>query len=437
MEYFKTQINRNSRAGQTLILFAMLFVVLAGVLGLVFDGARLSFERQRAQTAADAAAIGGVQELRRGNNDNQTQVTPAAEYDAGLHGFEASDVTVHFPPVNGEHANDSNYVEVFVAKQVPTTFMRIFGPRTSTVRARSVAGLKATGDPCILVLDPDDADSYKHNGTPILTADCGIMVNSRDSSRALRQNGSGSITATWVGVTGGASGSNITPTPQTGVPPMVDPLASLDPPSLGSVPNGYTTSAATTSAFGGTSFAARGGNGNGNGNGGGGGDTTHYWPGVYDSEIKIQNGDVVFEPGMYILEKGMKISGGTVRGSEVFFYSVNADGKQHIDIGGNASVQLSAPTSGDYKGMLFFVNRDAPDRSPGNKIARGTEDSFFSGAIYMPSQHLDFAGNPETAIHWTVVVVNTLNISGTAGVQVVAKPTTEQAPPAYRTVLWE
>ena len=124
-------------------------------------------------------------------------------------------------------------------------------------------------------------------------------------------------------------------------------------------------------------------------------------------------------------------------GSEVFFYSVNADGKGHIDIGGNASVQLSAPTSGDFKGMLFFVNRDAPDQNPGNKIARGTDDSFLSGAIYMPSQHLDFAGNPKTAIHWTVIVVNTLNISGSAGVQVVAKPSTAQAPPAYRTVLWE
>lgn len=62
-------------------------------------------------------------------------------------------------------------------------------------------------------------------------------------------------------------------------------------------------------------------------------------------------------------------------------------------------MRLSAPTSDDFKGMLFFVNRNAPARNPGNKIARGTEDSFFSGAIYMPSPHLDFAGNPETAIY--------------------------------------
>ena len=137
----------------------------------------------------------------------------------------------------------------------------------------------------------------------------------------------------------------------------------------------------------------------------------------------------MFEPGTYVLEKGLKITGGNVSGQGVFFYNINADGKQHIDVGGNASVQLTAPTSGPYKGVLFFVNRSAPDRSPGNNIARGNEESFFEGAIYMPSQHLDFAGNPETAIHWTIVVVRTLNISGTAQVQVVNKPTTAQAPP--------
>ncbi len=87
--------------------------------------------------------------------------------------------------------------------------------------------------------------------------------------------------------------------------------------------------------------------------------------------------------------------------------------------------------------MLFFVNRNSPDKNPGNKLARGNENSYYAGAIYMPSQHLDFAGNPQNNVHWTVVVSKTLNISGTADIQVVGKPTSEQAPPAYRTVLWE
>lgn len=406
--------NRPHRAGQAFLLFTVIFAVLAGVLGLVFDGARLMFERRRAQAAADAGAVGGVQELRRGHNDSSTQVTPAAKYDASLHGYPESAVTVNFPPVDGEHAGEDGYVEVFVEEQIPTTFMRIFGPHASMVRARSVAGLKATGDPCIIVLDPEANDSYKHNGTPTLTANCGVMVNSRAASYAMRQNGSGSISATWVGVTGGADGPGISPPPQTGVPPMVDPLASLEPPSTALMLPGLSYPGFVSGA----PFKI-------------------FTPGYYNNTIKITGGSNYFLPGTYVLNKGMKVTGGLVRGEGVFFYNINESGNFHIEIGGNATAQLEAPTSGDYKGMLFFVNRDSPDRSPGNKLARGNEDSYLSGAVYMPSQHLDFAGNPATAIHWTVVVANTLNISGSSSVQVIARPTTAQAPPAYRTVLWE
>jgi hypothetical protein len=442
---------RDRRLGQAVLLFAILFLVLAGVLGLVFDGARLYYEKQRVQAAADAGAVGAVQELRRANNDYNDDVRPAAENDIALHGFTDANATieVNLPPLSGEHVGDSNYVEVYVAEQVPTSFMRIFGVEASTVRARAVSGLKATGDPCIIALDPDNSDAFKHNGNPTLFSDCGIMVNS-SSNTAMRQVGSGCITASWVGVTGGASGSCINPTPSTGIDAVIDPLLTLPVPDYSSMGSGYTTSAAGTSAFGGSSsFAANGnGNGNGGGNGGGGngggnggggsgGGVVHYWPGYYSNEIKIQNGTAVFEPGVYVLEKGLKITGGTVTGSEVFFYNVNSDGKQFIDVGGNATFQLSAPLSGPYKGMLFFNNRNAPDRSPGNKIARGNEDSYLIGALYFPSQHLDWAGNPENHIFWTMIIANTINISGTADIMVINKPTMQQAPPAYRAVLWE
>lgn len=399
------------KRGATLMLFALLFIVFAGVLGLVFDGARILYERRLAQAAADAGAIGAVQELRRGRDDYAAHVKPAAEYDSGLNGYTTanSTINVHHPPSIGTHAGDTDYVEVIVSRSVPTSFMRIFGPQASLVRARSVSGLKATGDPCVIVLDPDASDSYKHNGTPSLQTDCGVMVNSRAAS-AMVQSGSGGISASWVGVTGGASGSNISPPAQTGVPPMVDPMASMDPPSYAGMASG---------------------------NKSGTGNETVYWPGYYSQQISVTSKAAVFMPGMYVLEKGMKITGGTVTGNGVTFYSLNESGNRHIDIGGNATVRLSAPTTGDYKGVLFFVNRQAPDMSPGNKIARGDENSYFEGAIYMPSQHLDFAGNPATAVHWTVIIANTLDISGSAEVQVINKPTTAQAPPAYRTVLWE
>ena len=440
MQTEEFQLRRSrQRQGQAVVLFAILFFVLAGVLGLVFDGARLFYEKQRVQAAADAGAVGAVQELRRAHNDYDVYVRPAAENDIALHGFTTSNaaIEVNLPPQSGEHIGDSDYVEVYVTEVVPTSFMRIFGPTASTVSARAVSGLKATGDPCIIALDPDASDAFKHNGNPTLMTDCGIMVNS-SSSTAMREVGAGCITASWVGITGGYSGNCINPTPLTGIDAVIDPLLTLPVPDYSSMGRGYATTAAGTSAFAGSNtFSATGGNGNGNGGGNGAGNVEHYWPGYYSNEIRIQNGEVVFEPGVYVLEKGLKITGGAITGSDVFFYNVNSDGKQFIDIGGNAIFQLSAPTSGPYKGMLFFNNRNAPDRSPGNRIARGNEQSYLVGALYFPSQHLDWAGNPENYAFWTMIVANTINISGTSDLMVLNKPTMQQAPPAYRTVLWE
>jgi hypothetical protein len=237
------------------------------------------------------------------------------------------------------------------------------------------------------------------------------MVNST-ANEAFQSDGPNEcVTATYIGVAGTAdSGPCVTPTPQAGVLPMIDPLEHLAGPSAGSVPVGYKTTS---------------------------GGTDVYWPGYYNKEIKIQNGNTTFMPGTYVLRDGMKISGGTVTGSEVFFHNLNVKGTDFIDISGNATVTLSAPTSGTYTGMLFMGPQNGSPGNPGNKIARGNSTSYFKGALYFPSEHLDWAGNPATLATWAMVIANTINISGTADASVMSAPPDGEAPPAYQTILIE
>ncbi len=168
-----------------------------------------------------------------------------------------------------------------------------------------------------------------------------------------------------------------------------------------------------------------------------GGNTTVYWPGSYPNQIKIQNGTVQFMPGTYCLQKGIQITGGDVTGSEVFFYNEDVGGNNFVEVDGNANVDLAAPTSGTYKGILFYGDRNAPDRSPGNKIARGTGDQRLVGTLYFPSQHLDWAGNRFSDISYGMVIANTINVSGTADAQVINMPTENQGPEVYRALLME
>ena len=56
---------------------------------------------------------------------------------------------------------------------------------------------------------------------------------------------------------------------------------------------------------------------------------------------------------------------------------------------GNSTTVLSAPTTGTYKGILFFGDRTGTGT---NKI-NGTNSSLLTGATYFPSQAVQYLGN--------------------------------------------
>ncbi len=398
-----------ARSGQTMIVLALSVTAMLAVAGLVLDGGMIYFEKRRMQAAVDAGAFGGSHELRRGNNDLATQIRPAVVNVTELNGYADSNstITVNVPPVSGRAVGDTNFLEVSIERNIPTFFLRMLGVSASTVRTRAVAGVRAMPDACIIALDPDDRDSLMNNGSSTLIVNCGVMVNSYDPL-AFRTPGGGCVDATWIGVTGGYSVNCASPSPMPGVPPIIDPLANLDPPTVTGTGNDYTF-----------------------------GDTTFYTPGYYAQQISIQNGNHVFLPGIYEVEKGVRVTGGNVFGARVCFYNSCPSGNHLIDFGANATVNLSAPKSGQMQGMLFYTPRTTPNKSPGNKLARGNEDSSLVGVLYFPSQHINFAGNPETAIGWTMVIANTIDISGTAGVQVVNPPPGNGGPPVYSSLMLE
>ena len=57
------------RPGQTLVLFALLFPVLLGMVGLVIDGGLIMAAQRQVQNAADAAALAASMDRVRGKTD--------------------------------------------------------------------------------------------------------------------------------------------------------------------------------------------------------------------------------------------------------------------------------------------------------------------------------------------------------------------------------
>jgi hypothetical protein len=393
-------------------MMTILFAVLLAFMGLVLDGGRIYFEKRRMQAAADAGAYGGAHELKRGSTG---LIETAGKYDAKLNGFEHGtgtiDVQVNHPPASGNHAGSTGYVEVVITQTVPTYFRRVLIINDATVRARAVAGLENNGDACVVALDREARPGLRVAGTPQLIANCGIMANSNDDW-GLQANGGGEIQATWTGVSGGyhlAGGGTITPPATEGALGMLDPLASIALENPGGVTPVYNL-------------------GNINSN-------TTLQPGRYVGGIKITgSGTVVnFAPGLYVLDSGMDVSGGTLRGTEVSFYNT---GNQLISITGASDVELSAPTSGPYQGMLFWGDPTAPDKNPGHKF-RGTSESSFTGAIHFPSQHVDWAGSNDSVGTWSMIVANTIDLTGNALVQQINGPPPGVLPPVTTVTLVE
>lgn len=444
-------------AGALMIITAMLFPVLLAFMGLSLDFGLIYDWKRRQQKAADAAAIGAATELWRGNGADTARLAGAD--DAALNGFDGSstsrDITVD---INIPYNGSNQMVEaVITERQVPTYFLRVVGWDQMTVQSRAVSGLVRYASGCIHTLDPTERSTLKVNGTSRFLGECEVLVNSTHT-RALEVDGGACLSAGNIAVTGdyvsNGSANCIDPPPYTDVPAALDSMAYMQPmaptiPEEGPtadntnirVSNGETVTLSPGYYAGGANATPQTDPVTGatlldeNGN------VLVSLQG-YGTPIKITGGTVHFEPGTYILDSGMEISGGSVTGEGVTFYNTSRDPDVMnswglITISGNAYVNFSAPSDdgNPYEGMLFWEDVAAPDRQPGHSFA-GTSDSVFTGALYFPSSEVKWLGSTESS-QWTIIVADEIVVGGNAVVQGSGLNTGDIAPPVFKPTLLE
>jgi len=383
---------RRTQRGFILTTMAAATAVILVCAGLAVDAGYLELIKTRMQIAADAAAIGGAQEVRANGPSN---VVSAARGDAALNGFtdgaNGVAVTVNNPPSSGYSTGDGNAVEAIISQSVSPIFMGLIGIGTAQVTARSVAHRGGNGGGCLFTMDPSAAGAFTISGGVQLKVNCGIFVDS-SSATAIAVSGGTSVTAASIGEAGGYSisgGSSMSPLPTTHVPAQSDPLSNLPAPATGAC-NYVNTSVS-------------------------GGAVRSLSPGVYCNGISLSGGArVTLSAGTYVLMGGgLNVSGGaTVSGAGVLFYNTANSGYGYgpISFSGGTSETLSAPTTGTWAGILFFQDRG---------IAAGAASSFSGGAmavlngtLYFPTTNLSYSGGSGTA--YTILVSKQISFSGGA-----------------------
>ena len=384
------------RRGAMLVFIAIAGIVLMGFLAMTLDVGAGSRQRRIAQTAADAGAIGGGQEIMR---ERPLLVNGSAIDEATRNGFTAgggTTVTVNYPPSGaaGVYAGNTQYVEVTIGRTIPTIFGRIFNIDSLGIQARAVAGVSSFSNNCVYTLDPAAAASLQIDNGADLVTNCGVAVNSNNSC-GVELNSSGDLNASPSPVTlrgnycaGG--GASVTPAPQVDAAGVVNPLANLAMPTVGACD------------FTGT-FVVTG--------------TMTLNPGVYCGGISITNASNTanLNPGTYIIAGGGLTvnNSGVINGSGVtIVLTTGTSAFKGLDFGTGCKAKLSAPTSGALKGILVFQDPAAPSTPTSTFACSSTSPPELQGTIYLPNSSITFNGSDANTQIMGAVIANKVIISG-------------------------
>ena len=374
---------------------AFSLIALCALVGLAADTGYFFDCKRQMQTAADAAALAGAEQLRRAGNG---QIVSAADAAAASNGFtnnvSGTSIAVHIPPSSGYYTSDGSYVEAIISQTRPTLFMGILGLPSAKVSARAVAGVQDSPN-CIYALSQTGTGLATNGSGSSLSAACGIVVNS--SAASALNAGAGAVFGTSVAITGTYNGSCSSSEPsgcRTGVPPQPDPLAQLADPQFSGCDFGEPTPVKVS------------------------GGVVSLNPGVYCNGISITSGaSVTFQPGVYILNGGgLSVNGNsTIQGSGVTFYNT-ARGKYvyaAVNLTGGTLGFLNAPTSGPTGGILFFQDRTiTPKSGKSTNVIAGSSNLNFTGTFYFPTTDLTFSGGGQVSANYTIFVARTITVGG-------------------------
>lgn len=369
--------------GQALVLVALSMTVLMGFVALATDVGVMLRQKRVAQRLADSAAIAAAYEslYERTPGSVTAAMYSAAYQDLSVNGFTPSStngatnttsgVTLSVaitPNVSVAGYNSAGYVQATVALKALPIFAGFLGFGATTVNATAIASDQLTSNGCVYVTDytgdePSLDVATGHNS--ITTTNCSVQVTGNiDLGGSSTINaGTGGVFATGtINDTSSITASTIA----AGAAPQTPPLVQLQSSSYQPTISGNSCTPPANSGF--TSAQC------------------------YVN--KSLSGTL--SPGIYAFTQPPSF-GSSVTGSNVVIY---LQGSMKYDDGNN-NINLSPPTSGIFKGVVF----DAPSDSPGsgfgcpkgnskNNVAGvlhmnfGSSSTTYQGIVYAPYAHL-------------------------------------------------
>ena len=395
------------RRGVTAVVTAIALTMLMGFSGLATDVVIWEVSQRSLQGVADQAALAAATAYRSKADTvalgDSTTAKNGAYATAIRSGYSASAITLAAYN-NGSTCTNDGCLKVTLTQQQRRFFTAIFFRSPINVSASAVGTCKGCGNgsfstssnggnPCVMALDASGNGVVTISGTPTMSLNQCDLYNNSPNTAATILNGQGTIEGCSISNPCGSQAFLAQPNDPSGnidVPvvnnasPAPDPYAGLTPPTVSSPCQAFPNPPPASGIPSGT-----------------------YCPGNINSSYN--SGVVKFADNAVIVinqHNGLVVTGtGNVsfNGTGVTLYVLGGG-----DISANSTLNLTAPTTGPYAGIVtWFGDSSAVTWA-------GTNSSSFKGVIYAPTATVTYRGTSASASTCTRLVAASVGLVGTS-----------------------
>lgn len=374
--------------GNALAIAGAALPLLCGAAGLAADTIQWTLWKRELQRAADSAALAGVYD--RVATGTTTGTSAVVDHDLTLNHHTGIGLVTGYPQVSfpADSGDMEDQVRVVLAVTKPLPFSSMFMEAAPTIIAGSTAASVPGADEyCVVALEKSASKTgLTIGGSSAIEMDCGMISNSPSANSSAINNGNASaVTASVIASVGGLQYSNNWNVEKYDpyASAVDDPYADINPRSSdvsGCAANPPSASSSTTVPSGAATLCY--------GSITVGSNTT--WDLGSDKTIIVtgKNGNTA---GDVTLHGTLKCVHCTIILTNKELGNTTAKIGQ-FDMQAQALLSISAPTSGYYKGIAVMQDRRATDVNQANKF-NGGGTQLIEGALYFPSQGIDYTGN--------------------------------------------
>lgn len=392
------------RRGNALVIAGACLPLIVGAAGLATDTIQWTLAKRQLQRAADSAAIAGAYDRQSANGATDT-VAATVAHDVTINSHTKFAMVSGYPSVQYDGScpvtatGTMTYrvcVQLRVQQRLP--FSSLFMASAPVIIANSTAASIALGDPCILATDPTATNAVNFSGNAtVYMPNCPVFSNSAAANAAVAK-GSSAVNAKSVGAVGGVAKSNNFTVgsyyPYSAA--VADPYASVTPDTsdMKCTTAALTedTPASTLNTY--NCFSSLWVKSN----------KSFTVPASFTGPIYINGGDAKFQGDFTCAACTIVLTNSDPTSSTIGNVTANA----------GTNVNITAPTSGTYKGLAIYQDRRASDCNNCNMI-NGNSASLITGAIYFPKQEIQYNGTGTTAAVCTRFVGKRVTFTGNSG----------------------